>query len=90
MFINPFVSVDIHLENDGWIKQYEGEKGFTYAKKIGVSVFYVAKYREGGIRFFDGVGFGVYDAIPIDEKELMLFAKKIREWKGHYENKNSN
>ena len=85
--VNPFVSVDQQLENIGWIKQYEGDKGFTFAKKIGVGCFYVAESRNGKVCFYDGMAFYDYDAVAADEKELMLFAKKIKEWKGQYENK---
>lgn len=89
MFINPFVSVNQQLEDIGWIRQYEGDKGFTFAKKIGVGCFYVAESRKGKIRFYDGLVFYDYDAVAVNEKELMLFAKKIKEWKEQYENKDN-
>ena len=94
MFINPFISVDQQLEDIGWIRQYEGSKGFIYGKRIGVGFFYVARYAKGwngfyGIKFYDGEILHDYDAIPVNEKELVLFAKKIKEWKGQYENKDS-
>ena len=89
MFINPFISVNQQLEDIGWIRQYEGRRGFTFAKKIGIEVFYVAEYRDGGMSFYDGVGFDDFISVPVNEKELVLFAKKIKEWKGQYENKDS-
>ena len=88
--MNPFVSVDQQLENIGWIKQYEGDKGFTFAKKIGVECFYVAESRNGRVCFYDGTVFCDYYAVAANEKELLLFSKKLKEWKGQYESKNNN
>ena len=87
MFINPFVSINQQLEDLGWIMEYEGDIGFTFAKKVGIEVFHVAQYRKDGICFYDGVAFYEHETVPVNEKELMLFAKKIKEWKEQYEDK---
>lgn len=91
MWVNPFVSVDQQLFDIGWNRYYENENGFRYAKKIGVDVWHLADYNKTGIRFYDDMIIGHdYDSITVDEKELLLFAKKIKEWKGQYESKNNN
>ena len=89
MFINPFVSVDIHLENDGWIKQYEGIEGFTYAKNVGGGYIYIAQLKNTilgfTIRFYDP-DFN-NRASWVSEKELRLFARKMKEWKEQHGNR---
>lgn len=90
--INPFVSVDQQLEDIGYVRQYEGRKGFVYAKNVGGGYIFIAeaiKYEKIGVRFYDPNG---YDetAIFVSDKELKLFARKLKEWKEQYERKDNN
>lgn len=81
--VNPFVSIDQQLSDVGWKKRNESDDGFHYLKKIGVDVWYSAAFKErSGIRFYDPMILGRdYDSICVNEKELELFAAKIKEWR---------
>lgn len=92
---NPFISIDEQLKNIGYIKQHEGEHGFAYAKHVGGGYIYIAealkppdKNIELTIRFYDPDRYG--ESALVTEKELLLFSKKLKEWKGQYESKNNN
>lgn len=87
--VNPFISVDQHLENLGWRKYYENRGGFKYVKKLGVDVYYLAEFKGEGVRFYDDMIIGHdYDSIEVNEKELEVFAVKIKEWRRQYERSN--
>ena len=94
--INPFVSIDQQLLDIGYVKQYEGPKGFIYAKNAGGGNIHkaealkaISNKNELKVRIYDpGI---IYDsAVWISEKELLLFSKKLKEWKGQYERKDNN
>ena len=86
MWINPFMSVDVHLKYEGYIKQYDGPEGFTYAKNVGGGYIYIAEARKNPL----GFGMRFYDpdfndrAAWVTEKELRLFSRKLKEWKEQY------
>lgn len=79
MIINPFISIDEQLRELGWDKYHEGETGFNYVKKMGDEIWFIALYsKNDGIKFFDPI---LESAIYMNEKELALFAAKIKEWR---------
>ena len=83
--INPFISINQQLEDVGWKKYFDNDKGFKYVLKIGVDVYQLAEFRGNGIRFYDDTIIGHdYDSIEVDEKTLELFAAKIKEWRKQY------
>lgn len=82
--INPFIAIDEQLHDIGWNKFVDGVCGFIYVKKVGADVFQIANYNGSGIRFYDDATFGHSNAISVNEKELELFSKKIREWRRQY------
>lgn len=92
--VNIFVSIDQQLEDIGYKRQYEGEHGFIYAKNVGGGYIYIAEalkkienYTELKVRFYDPDD--IYNSSAwVSEKELMLFSKKLKEWKEQYEHKN--
>lgn len=89
--VNPFISVDQHLENLGWKRYYENEGGFKYVKKIGVDIYYLAEFKGEGIRFYDDMVLGhSYYSIIVNERELEVFAAKIKEWRKYYEHSDKN
>lgn len=82
--INPFIAIDEQLHNNSWNKFVEGVCGFIYVKRVGVDVFQIANYDKSGIRFYDDATFSHSNAISVNEKELELFSKKIKEWRKQY------
>ena len=82
--INPFIAIDEQLHDIGWNKFTEGKWGFIYVKKVGAYIFQIANFTEIGIRFYDDTTMGDHEAIPVNEKELELFSKKIKEWRKQY------
>ena len=78
--VNPFISVDEQLSRIGWNVYYDGDKGFHFVKKIGIEVWHSALFWKSdyGMRFFDPI---LEKAIEVNEKELELFAAKIKEWR---------
>ena len=82
--INPFIAIDEQLHNIGWNKFVEAKCGFMYVKKVGSYVFQIANFTESGLRFYDDTTMGDHRAIPVNEKELELFSKKIKEWRRQY------
>ena len=81
--INPFISVDEQLKEIGWNIYYYGDKGFHFVKKMSDEIWYSALYwKKDGIKFFDPI---LEKSICVKEKELELFAAKIKEWRRQYE-----
>lgn len=78
------------LESKGWVLLNESEKGFEYIKKYGEyggvqSVRYNPENGftslDPGIPSYTGTG---YSAAPINDEDLMLFYKRIKEWRRTY------
>ena len=80
MIINPFISVDEQLNEAGYVKLDEGPLGFTFAKHLGGGYVVKAECRGGYICFYDP-DLLHHDAVSINDKELRLFAAKIKEWR---------
>ena len=85
--INPFRAVDEQLSDIGWKKYHESHAGFIFVKKLGRDVYHKATFRKDkGIKFHDDMIIGHdYDSVYVDENELALFSKKIKEWRYKYE-----
>ena len=85
--INPFRSADDMLSEIGWNKYVDNHTGFVFIKKIGIEVFHKAIFvKSKGIKFYDELVVGHdYDSVYVNEKELALFSKKIKEWRYKYE-----
>lgn len=86
--INPFISIDYQLEQAGWNKYSDNRAGFIFTKKIGNDLALVAECRasQGGkIRFLYSEE---RDGSFIEEKDLYLFAKKLKEWRWKNEHPN--
>lgn len=84
--VNPFVSIDQQLSDIGYVKLQEGPWGFAYAKPLGDGYCVKAECKKGRIIFYDPMVIGHdYDSVYISDKELDLFAAKIREWRRIYE-----
>lgn len=95
MLVKFYQSTDQQLEDIGYVKQYEGDKGFIYAKNVGGGYINIAEAlkaleneKELTVRFYDASGIEKYPTC-VNEKELRLFARKLKEWKGQYESENS-
>lgn len=78
------------LESKGWVLLNESEKGFEYIKKYGEyggvqSVRFTPETGflslDPGIPSYSGEG---YVAAPVDTEDLLLFYKKIKEWRRTY------
>lgn len=82
--INPFISVDEQLKQIGWNKYYETDEGFTFVKKWGVEVFEKAMFDGKHIRFLWPMSCLPDAPAPVDEKDMELFAAKIKEWRRQY------
>lgn len=74
--VNPFISVDEQLKRIGWNKYYDCDLGFKYVKKVGVDVYFIAHFDKYHIDFSDEGR-----PIGVGEKDLELFAVKIKEWR---------
>ena len=71
MIINPFISIDEQLSEQGWNKYCENENGFRFVQKLGIEVFYLADFDKNGIKFFDDMIIGHdYDSVRVNEKTL--------------------
>lgn len=81
--VNPFVSIDQQLSDIGWKKYYESEFGFQFVKKVGMDVYFHAKFIKQGLTFYDDID--LMNSIAVKDKELELFAAKIKEWRRQYE-----
>ena len=78
------------LNQKGWVLLNYSDKGFEYVKKYGEydgvqSVRYNPENGfmslDPGIPSYSGEG---YVAAPIDTEDLLLFYKKIKEWRRTY------
>jgi len=81
--VNPFISVDEQLNRIGYVKLDEGSLGFTFAKHLGGGYAVKAECRGGYICFYDP-GILNHDAFSVNDKELELFAAKVKEWRKQY------
>lgn len=94
--INPFVSINQQLEDIGYVRQYEGQYGFIFAKNVGGGYVHLAEAlapieenKELKIRFYDPhVTYN--SSVQVSAKELALFSKKLKEWKEQYERTDNN
>lgn len=81
MIINPFISIDEQLADIGWKKLCETTEEFIFVKKWGIEVFEKAAFDGKHIRFLWPMSVIPDAPGPVDEKELALFAAKIKEWR---------
>ena len=82
--VNPFISVDEQLRKFYWNKYYECGLGFEFVKKWGVDVYEKAVFDGKHIVFYWPMSVVPNAPGPMNEKELELFAAKIKEWRRQY------
>lgn len=83
--------IENSLNARGWVLYHEGDTGFTYVKKNGFyggvkKVCYTGGNQDE-LYCFDpelpGATHG-FTATPLDTEELLIFYKRIKEWKKIY------
>lgn len=79
--IFDFLTIDSQLKDAGWEKYTDNRSGFIFTKKLGIDTALAAEClasQGGKIRFLYSEG---SDGSFVEERDLLLFSKKIKEWR---------